>query len=432
MGIPPVSLGSIAQASADPSAAQLQQVQQTVQQQQPQPQQQTPQPQQPQQGQQQQGQDQDPIRQQLLGKVQEAQNAKFGVKQVLQDFFAGMSRGMIPFAQTPATKQKESLANLNSYDSTRALVGLHQEQMAQYQPVPLIGMDQKPIMDPSTGKPITLPAAHAQTYYAGQLAASRAIQVQQMKGDTAETVQDLKNQGAQEINPVKRTMNEAVAAYNSGDIPTYQRKLQELGQLQGTTTAAARGDKWEQFKSTQQYNVWKTNQDNQTKTNIAAMNAGKAPAAMMQTAAFAQSGMNRLDDAQQAMQRLEARGVLGNVASNKIEDWIFGKGLVDPSLPAQDKEDIGKLRAALSYTSSAAMRAHTGRSSREIYDDFKKTVGLAQGPDALKGAIGETRSMLGDYASGATNAAIMKLRGGAGPNAPAPGGSSGRRVIDLR
>jgi hypothetical protein len=141
---------------------------------------------------------------------------------------------------------------------------------------------------------------------------------------------------------------------------------------------------------------------------------------MMQTAAFAQSGLNRLDDAQAAMQRLEARGVLGNVASNKIENWIFGNGLVDPTLPAQDKEDIGKLRAAASYTSSAAMRAHTGRTSREIYDDFKNTMGINQGPDAWRGAMQETRSMLNDYATGATNAAVQKLRGGANPPPSTP------------
>ena len=351
------------------------------------------QPQQPQQ--QQQGQQPDPIEQLKASLAQQATPTAppsgGPVRQLLQNFFHGMGQGMLREAGLPTDyeKQQRALANLATVTSGQSNLALHQAIASQYAPVPLVGLDGQPITDPTTGKVISLPQNHAATFYAGQQQAAARIQVGQgnnatattvqgMRGDTAETIQNLKNQ----------------AAGNA-----LQSKL-------------------DMFKQSQEYNVWKTNQDNQTKRDVAQMTGNKAPAAMMQTAAFAQSGLNRLDDAQAAMQRLEARGVLGNVASNKLEDWIFGNGLVDPTLPPQDKEDIGKLRAAASYTSSAAMRAHTGRTSREVYDDFKNTMGINQGPDAWKGAMQETRSMLNDYAQGATNAAVQKLRGTAPAQPP--------------
>ena len=380
-----------------------------------------------QQGQPQGQQDDDPIRQQLLSKVQQASNAKFGVKQMLQNFFGGMAHGMLPAAQTPEFQQQRALTNLATYDTTQANLKLHQSMASQYAPTPLVGLDGKPVTGPD-GKQITLPANHAATWYAGQTAAASRIQVQGMKGDTSTEVQGLKNQATVGTHPLQQVLNDAAQAYQSGDMETYQNKLAEASQLSGTSTAAARSDKLDQFHQTQQYNVWKTNQDNQTKLQVAQMSGIKAPAAIMQTAAFAQGGLSMLNDAEQAMQRLEARGVLGNVASDKIEDWIFGKGLVDPTLPAQDKQDIGKLRAAATYTSSAAMRAHTGRSSREIYDDFKNTMGINQGPDAWKGAMQETRSMLGQYSQGASDAAIASLRGRtlATPSSPQGGQGNAR------
>lgn len=312
---------------------------------------------------------------------------------LLQNFFHGMGQSMMHEAGLPTDyeQQQRALTNLSALTTGQSNLELHKAMAAQYTPVPLVGMDGKPITDPTTGQVISLPASHAATFYAGQQAAAGRIQVQNLKGDQGLDIQDLRNQGAQAVQG-----------------------------LRNQAATSAQQNKLDMFHQSQEYNVWKTNQDNQTKRDVASMTGNKAPAAMMQTAAFAQSGLNRLDDAQAAMQRLEARGVLGNVASNKLENWIFGNGLVDPTLPAQDKEDIGRLRAAASYTSSAAMRAHTGRTSKEIYDDFKNTMGINQGPDAWKGAMQETRSMLGDYANGATNAAVQKLRGTA-PAAPTSG-----------
>ena len=177
-------------------------------------------------------------------------------------------------------------------------------------------------------------------------------------------------------------------------------------------------EKVREFGLTDTFRHWKTAFDNATKERIAQLTASKAPAAMLQTAEFATGGLNMMADAEAAMSRLEQKGVLGsNVAQNKVEDWIFGKGLVDPSLDEETRRDIGRVRAALGYTSSAAMRAHTGRTSREIYDDFKTRLGVNQDWSALKGALDETSNMLGHYADAASTQNIENLRSG---NHPAP------------
>ena len=85
---------------------------------------------------------------------------------------------------------------------------------------------------------------------------------------------------------------------------------------------------------------------------------------------------------------------------------------MDPRLDSKTRETIGRLRAALGYTSSAAMRAHTGRTSQEIYQDFKSRLGAGQDWSALRGAIGVTRDMLTDYASAASDANIKAIREG--------------------
>lgn len=175
-------------------------------------------------------------------------------------------------------------------------------------------------------------------------------------------------------------------------------------------------EKIAEFKSTDQYRRWKELLDKDTQMRIAQMRidatVNKAPAAMMQTAVFAKGGLERITDAEVEMSKLESSGVMGSLPANKVEDWIFGKGLVDPTLPPDVRQSIGKMRAALGYTSSAAMRAHTGRTSREIYDDFKSRLGAGQDWSALKGAIDETRGMLADYAMSASDENIKAIRGG--------------------
>jgi hypothetical protein len=189
--------------------------------------------------------------------------------------------------------------------------------------------------------------------------------------------------------------------------------------------AQGQQDKLTMFKGSQDYLRWKTQLDDDTKMRVAELQRqatqNKAPAALMQTAVFSKGGLDRLNSADAAMQRLQASGVMGTSwGQNKVEDWIFGKGAVDPNLTPQQRQDIGQLRAALGYTSSAAMRAHTGRTSQEIYQDFKKTLGPGQDWDALRGAMGETRDMLTDYAGAASDANIANIRAGGGTGNPKP------------
>lgn len=343
------------------------------------------------------------------------------VRQALQGFFKGAEQNMMARFGVPTDiqKQQNALHNLTMLDASQNTMAATRATIAEHTPsVPMMDIQGNPVKG-QDGNPILMAPIHAETYYQGLNQQKTLAQIQGMKNDAANPI--LTPQQAQAIGRPElagqefgKAMAGIMGQQVKGDTAETVQNLRNQGQ------AAQTASKLDIFHQSQVYNTWKTQFEGQNKLQIAQMSAGKAPGPMLQTAAFAQSGLNRLDDAQQAMQRLESRGVLGNVASNKLENWIFGNGLVDPTLPAQDKEDIGRLRAAASYTSSAAMRAHTGRTSREIYDDFKNTMGINQGPDAWKGAMGETRSMLNDYAQGATNAAVQKLRGGGPTQVTAP------------
>jgi hypothetical protein len=215
-----------------------------------------------------------------------------------------------------------------------------------------------------------------------------------------------------------------------------EQRAQESIAAANQRFATGQQNKLDMFKQTQQYQIWKAKLDNDTKLRVAALTQSKAPAAIMQTAEFATGGLNLLADARTALEDLKSRGVLGSVTSDKLEDWIFGKGLVDPNLDPQTRREIGQLRSALGYTSSAAMRAHTGRTSMEIYDDFKRGLGLGQGIDALEGTMDETEKMLGQYSQAASDENIMRMRQGIGPqnvpppNAPPAGAGAGAPSAD--
>jgi len=202
------------------------------------------------------------------------------------------------------------------------------------------------------------------------------------------------------------------------------------GQQEGATERAGIRAATEQSKLEQQWAIsqqtnwfrqWKEKLDVDTRLRIAAMMQGRAPANILTIATFAQGGLTQLQDAKAAMQRLEQRGVMGqNWAVNKVEDWVFGAGAVDPNLDPETRRDIGILRSSLGYTSSATMRAHTGRSSQEMYQDFKRSLGPGQDWNALQGAIQQTDTLLGEYVNAASNANIMRMRTGGGPAAPTP------------
>lgn len=209
-----------------------------------------------------------------------------------------------------------------------------------------------------------------------------------------------------------------VGAQSRADTTAANNKTKtDIATQNNQSKANSLAEKVGEFKTTDDYRKWKTTLDNDTRVRVANMSADKAPAALIQTATFAKGGLDRLSDADAAMQRLEAKGVFGSVGKNKVEDWVFGKGLVDPSLDSQTRADVGKLRAALGYTSSAAMRAHTGRTSQEIYNDFKSRLGAGQDWSALRGAMDETKGMLSDYANSASDKSIRAIRQGSSGNA---------------
>jgi hypothetical protein len=158
-------------------------------------------------------------------------------------------------------------------------------------------------------------------------------------------------------------------------------------------------EKKSEFKQTLEFKKWKEKLDTDTKMRISSMNQQKPSQTLQPVAIFSRTGLNQLSDAEWALNKLEQKGVLGNVLGNKVDDIIFGRGFTDPRLDQETRQLIGKVRAAMAYTSSAAMRAHTGRTSREIYDDFKNTLRIGQDIDALRGAIEQTRSMMTEYAN---------------------------------
>lgn len=243
----------------------------------------------------------------------------------------------------------------------------------------------------------------------------------------------LQNTAPPAMNPNEQSVwNSGVQqAMQSGKLDSITRAADTIFRNRGIQTRSDKNlaTRVAEFQTTDDYRKFALKYNGDLRTKIALMQQDKAPAAMMQSATFAQGALSTLADADVAMQSLESRGVMGSLPANKVEDWIFGKGLVDPSLDAQTRKDIGTLRSALGYTSSAAMRAHTGRTSQEIYQDFKSSLGAGQDWSALRGAMDETKKIMTQYAQAASDVSIQNLRGGGAASPPASSGA--RRVVDL-
>jgi hypothetical protein len=323
------------------------------------------------------------------------------IRRLLQNFFSGGGQAMMKHVGLPTPEEEQQ--NL-----TTQYIGLQNTQTNdQYRKALEAAQQMVPVTLPD-GSQVQMPSSSAKTVYAAQARAQsqQALQNPMVSSDMAAAMGHPEWAG--------KPINTALAGMvNKQDIATQgnQTRTDIAGQANSTRLQLA--------QQSDTYKRWKENIDTQTKLRVASMTQSKAPAAMMQTATFAGSGLQLLNDAQTAFADLKQKGILGSVSSDKMENWIFGKGLVDPNLPPAARNEISQLRAALSYTSSAAMRAHTGRTSQEIYNDFKTTLGLGQGSDALEGAMTETGKMLGMYANSASDAAIQQLRGRAGINAPA-------------
>lgn len=104
------------------------------------------------------------------------------VRNFLQRFFAGGGQALLKDVglPTPYEKQQQAITGLQGIANAQGMLALHQQMASQYAPVPLVGMDGKPITDPTTGQVISLPANHAQTFYAGQAAAAGRVQAAQV------------------------------------------------------------------------------------------------------------------------------------------------------------------------------------------------------------------------------------------------------------
>jgi hypothetical protein len=234
--------------------------------------------------------------------------------------------------------------------------------------------------------------------------------------ERAKMAQDAETGRSNRLIQTIQGQNQRAANVQEGQNQRSQAAIQSKESL----AQAARDQQLSEYRDTDKYKRWKEQLDKQTQMKVAEISANKAPAAMLQSAEFAKGGLKSLNDAEAAMDRLEKAGAMGSLPANKVEDWIFGKGLVDPTLPPEIRKDIGTLRSASMLTSSATMRAHTGRSSKEIYDDIKSSLGPGQDWNALKGALQETDGMLQQYANMGSNEEIGRLRGGT-----AGGGATG-------
>lgn len=201
----------------------------------------------------------------------------------------------------------------------------------------------------------------------------------------------------------------------------------------GATTGAAKINADERLEAVKQqgqqamdrleksdvFKQWQTEQDNRTKEDIARIAASKAPAALTSMAEYARGGLTSLDTASDLMDQLESEGAMGESwAQNKIEDWIFGKGAVDPTLPPEVRQQIGQLRMALQLASGALTRAHSGRSAGQMYEDISRMMGPGQDWNALRGTIDAVNKTLTGYADAATPQNINSLQTPVNPSVP--------------
>ena len=205
----------------------------------------------------------------------------------------------------------------------------------------------------------------------------------------------------------------------------------DVANIQAGTAAKGLAEKTSEFRTTDQYKRWKTQLDDDTKIKVAQLTQSKAPAAVTQSAIFAQGGIQEFQHASTLMDDMEKRGVLGqNLLTNKTEDYLFGKGLADPSWDSATRFQMGKLRDSLALASSAMLRAHTGRTSQDIYNDFKKTNNLGQDWSALRGAMEESTGLLQHYVDAASNQNILNLRTGNANEPAAPAAKSNSTNAD--
>jgi len=167
------------------------------------------------------------------------------------------------------------------------------------------------------------------------------------------------------------------------------------------------------FEQTESFKKWQTEFNADVKKQVAAENADKAPAQILSTATYAKTGISQMNDAVSIMDVMEKQGVLGkSILNDKAENYLFSKGLADPSWDDNTKRMMGRLRTALGNVAITAMRVHTGRTSKEIYEDYKQKNNIGQSWAALRGSMEQSREMFQGYIDDAANTSIKALREG--------------------
>lgn len=289
------------------------------------------------------------------------------VRHLLQNFFSGMGHSMMKEGglPTPQDKQNMLLNQIQGVTSAQSNVELHKMMAGQYAPVPLVGLDGKPVTDPTTGKVISLPQNHAATYYAALQAAASRVQVQTQKGDTAEDIQGQKGDLAQSIQGQRDDSALALASQRNANAAMIARG-HDLAKVESTKMAL-------QARA------------NMAKDPNALTNTMKT---MKQQAQSTLPGIDRaLDETKQVSDRL------GPVAGRWNDFWQGKVGASDPQF-AHYKDEIG-------LVSSAVTLAHArGRMSGELYQHFQQMFDAGkQSPENMTQALNVAKEWLTDYAN---------------------------------
>lgn len=323
--------------------------------------------------------------------LQEA-SKPFGIKQMLTNFFAGMSHGMLPVTQSPEFQQNRALQGLQAVAATKAHLSTMQSVMAEAAPVPLIGMDDKPVMGPN-GQPITLPANQARSIYAAREAGQYRQAIQQNKDAAANPI--LSDQQAEALGhkewagmELNKALSGLIGQQSKNDTAETIAKGRDL-----TAATIARGHDLARMEVAKVGMMARASKDPNALTNTMKT--------MKQQAISTLPGIDRaLDETQQVA------GKLGPVEGRWNDFWQGKVGADDPTF-SHYKDEIGMV-------SSAVTLAHArGRMSNELFEHFQQMFDAGkQSPGNMTQALNVAKEWLTDYA---------KMGDTPTPNAPAGG-----------
>lgn len=306
------------------------------------------------------------------------------VRQALQSFFHGVEQNLMARvgAPTEIQNQQRAIGNYSVIANADAMQNLHQAMASQYQPVPLVGLDGKPITDPTTGHVISLPQNHAATFYAGQQAAASRIQVQQGRSDTATEVQGMRNDAA---NPLLTKEQAMALGHPELEGQEFGKGISGLLGQQDRLNSAEMIARGHDLTRTEVAKMTLQARANQAKDPNALTNTMKT---MKQQAQSTLPGIDRaLDETQKMADRL------GPAAGRWNDFWQGKVGANDPQF-AHYKDEIGMV-------SSAVTLAHArGRMSNELFEHFQQMFDAGkQSAGNMTQALNVAKEWLGEYAT---------------------------------